>query len=321
MGQLLKIQDYISRYEIDVYRYTGQFIRLKKQHWKKVKADFDSGNISIGVSEEKSQTFKLPENIDKKSKFKSLKMKFPFKKKMEGISASQLEPQTNQEESFLEMTYQQEPQSLEEVKLVFLENIFHFQMKWASSTIREKSFVDPSVMEDQTLRFFLQRFPDTYLILYKPIFLLKKAPIEVDVILLSPTTTWCITMFEGVENTVYLGSKERFWIEKTNESEKKVLSPLINLQRMEKIVKSIYSLHGIDMPIKKVVLNRNGYFDYPSPPNDVQFVEKRNFEAWYTPLRNYISPLKAIQLKAAQTLLNHCDSTYVKRIDWTMDAE
>ena len=33
MAQLLKLQDYISRYETDIYRYSNQYIRFKKQQW------------------------------------------------------------------------------------------------------------------------------------------------------------------------------------------------------------------------------------------------------------------------------------------------
>lgn len=36
MAQIIKLFDYISRYELDAYRYPSQFIRLKKQQWEKV---------------------------------------------------------------------------------------------------------------------------------------------------------------------------------------------------------------------------------------------------------------------------------------------
>ncbi|KHF29248.1 hypothetical protein LR68_02036 [Anoxybacillus sp. BCO1] len=32
MGQLIKLQDYISRYELDIYHYPSEFIRLKKSN-------------------------------------------------------------------------------------------------------------------------------------------------------------------------------------------------------------------------------------------------------------------------------------------------
>ncbi|NLY79377.1 MAG: NERD domain-containing protein, partial [Lysinibacillus sp.] len=37
MAQLVKLQDYISRYEIDLTRYPTQYVRLKRTQWDKVK--------------------------------------------------------------------------------------------------------------------------------------------------------------------------------------------------------------------------------------------------------------------------------------------
>ncbi len=36
MAQLVKLQDYISRYEKDIYHYPAQYIRLKNENWKKL---------------------------------------------------------------------------------------------------------------------------------------------------------------------------------------------------------------------------------------------------------------------------------------------
>ena len=56
--------------------------------------------------------------------------------------------------------------TLEELKKMFIDQFFHFQLKWASSTLREKSYVDPKFLRDTLLRSILQTLPDNYLILY-----------------------------------------------------------------------------------------------------------------------------------------------------------
>ncbi len=239
MGQLIKLQDYISRYEIDMFRYPGQFIRQKRKQW---------------------------------------------------------------EQTTLEKQH-------------FLDHIFDFQMKWASSTIREKSYIDKEFYKDHNLKYFLQRFPDTYLVLYRPIFKLKNAPVEVEIIMISPTTTWLITILEGEENSVFIGSNDRFWIERKGKQDKKVLSPMIELDRMDGIVRTIYSLYDIELPIRKVILNRTGYIDFPLVPFDVDLVEKRKYEEWFTGLRNTSSPLKHMQLKAGNALLQYCHTVCVRRMD------
>ena len=46
MAQLIKMQDYISRYEQDIYRYPTQFAKLKKQQWDKLKAAYNAGELN-----------------------------------------------------------------------------------------------------------------------------------------------------------------------------------------------------------------------------------------------------------------------------------
>lgn len=43
VARLLKVKDYISRYEKDVYHYTSQFNQLKKHNWRKAKQLFEEG--------------------------------------------------------------------------------------------------------------------------------------------------------------------------------------------------------------------------------------------------------------------------------------
>lgn len=43
MAQLVKLQDYISRYQIDLARYPTQFVRLKKSQWERIKRQWELG--------------------------------------------------------------------------------------------------------------------------------------------------------------------------------------------------------------------------------------------------------------------------------------
>jgi hypothetical protein len=48
MAQLIKLLDYVSRYETDLYRYPSQFVRLKKQQWEKMKQHWKNGELHEG---------------------------------------------------------------------------------------------------------------------------------------------------------------------------------------------------------------------------------------------------------------------------------
>jgi hypothetical protein len=316
VGQLIKLQDYISRYELDIYRYPSEFIRLKKTQWEKVKYAWENEMLDAFYPSEQRAQESWEWMEEKKSFFSTLKNWFRRSSAQEEERITEEVKQSSNVEDPFSFSITTEPKTLEDLKTLFLEKVFHLQLRWASSTLRDESIIDKKYYYDEDLKYFLQRFPDTYLCLYKPVFRLKNAPVELEIILLSPIMTWCITLAEGEEDNIVIGSHERFWTELTNGQEKKRLNPLIALNRMEKIVHAIYQLHDIEFPIKKVILNRRGYIDYRHAPQDIELIDKRRYEEWFSTLRSLTSPLKHVQLKAASSLLNYCHSQYCERLEW-----
>lgn len=213
------------------------------------------------------------------------------------------------------------PNTIDELKKMFTDQFFHFQMKWASSTLREKSYVDPKYMRDTLLRSFLQTLPDNYLIFYYPIIRVKKAPVELDIIIMTPTDCICITVLDQEDQAVYIASSERFWVKKVGKTDKKVLSPLIQLNRMEKILEQLFVQSNIEMPIRKVLLTRNGYIDYPGNMYGNQFVDKRKFPEWMQGLKHSVSPMKHMQIRAAQAVLSSVQTTSFHRDIWNTEQK
>lgn len=310
MGQLIKLQDYVSRYEMDLFRYPSQYVRLKKQQWDKLEETWVSGpyhleeapmGVTENLAEKKSETFKRLKNLFNKDRHNQ-----------EDLFLKEEKP----DEFQFSPIFSFKPDTKEDLKQLFLDQLLKFQMKWASSTIYEKSFVDQKYFRDERLKYFLQRFPDTFLFLYEPIFLLKKAPLEMDVIVISPTEVWCLTFLEEENEAVYLGSNDRFWLKRANKIEKKILNPLISLNRMGNIVKQLFGNYQIELPVKKGIICRNGYIDYPTSPFDVSLLEKREYPKWFERQRSQHSPLKHGQLKAAKILLDYCQTSCAKRQEW-----
>lgn len=330
MGQLIKLQDYVSRYEQNIYLYPSRYVRLKKQQWNKLKQAWEHAEDGLF-----SEQFQNPQETfdwleeDKEPFMNKLKglLKIGKKEKEDNDFVPHEEEERTDEDNPNEGTFGFEPifsyrpDNQEELKQQFLDQIFRFQMKWASSTLTEKSFVDKAYYYDEKLKYFLQRFPDTFLVLYAPLFLLKKAPVEVDPIILTPTGAWCISFLEEEDLSVFLGSNERFWIKRSKGVEKKVLNPILSLNRTSKIVQQIFNMHEIDLPIHKAVLCRNGYIDYPALPFDINLIEKRNHDEWFASMRNLRSPLKHMQLKAAQALLQYCQTTSIRRLEWEISED
>lgn len=323
MAQLIKLQDYVSRYEKDIYHYPAQYIRLKKKNWQSVKTAFENGHLLRDFGLIESSPIEEPEQPIKQPVIQLLRGLLKRGKQpdvpTEEENADEFIP-PSEEEAFLN-AFTTEPKTIDDLKVLFLDNLFDFQLKWASSTLWEESRLNRHFYHDGALKYFLQRFPDTYLVLYKPVFLVKKAPVETDIILVSPTETWCISLLEGKEGSVFQYSKERFWNELIGKSQRKVLNPLIGLNRMEQIVRKLYEINNVDFPIYKVVLNRNGFIDCPSAPYGVQMIDKRNYSQWFAQLRQLSSPLKHAQLKAAQALLANSQTASLQIIDEELDKE
>jgi hypothetical protein len=309
VGQLIKLQDYISRYETDVYHYAPEFIRLKKKQWEQTKEQWEAGrrnNAAPAQEETWEWLMETPSLLER------------MKKWFRRSSASEDDagvPGADKNDMAMKAA------NIDELKMLFLEEIFHMQLKWASSTAWYESNVESKFYYNETLKYFLQRFPDTYLCLYKPVFLVKSARVELDVLLLSPTTTWCVTFVEGEKDNIIIASSNRFWTEMTRQGERRRINPVIALQRTEKIVADIYKRYHIDFPVRKAVINRYGYIDDYHSLSGVQCIDKRNYARWFAELRQLTIPLKHVQLKAASSLLRHCCSHYDIRAAWNTDEE
>lgn len=328
MAQLVKLQDYISRYEMNLTRYPTQFVRLKKSQWERVKHQWQSGE-EIPEWEHIDQQ----EDIQESKKRFSLLSKFKFKKQeqeeedIENVDVSN--ELMNQEDDipdeettlFFEPKIVYYPKTLEELKRMFFDQFFHFQIKWASSTLREKSYVDPKFMRDSLLRNLLQRLPDSYLVFYYPIVKVKKAPVELDIVLLTPTECLCITVVEEEDSAVFVGNSDRFWTKKVGKFDKKMLNPMIQLNRMESIISQLFINNEVEMPIRKVLLSRNGYIDYPGAIYNVQFIDKREFPNWMLQIKRSTSPMKRMQMHAAQTILQTVQTTSFNRNIWNVEQQ
>lgn len=315
MAQLVKLQDYVSRYEKDLKRYPTQFIRLKKQQWERTKEEFEKGAFHNNWMDTEEEKIEEPEK-------KSFFSKLFHRNKEESSEIEEVNPISDEPTPlFFEPKIVYEPQTKEDLKRMYLDQLFHFQIKWASSTLREKSYVDPKFMRDTLLRTFMQTLPDNYFLFYYPILKLKKAPIELDIMLVLPTEIVCIVMLEGQNLDAFIGSGDRFWIRKSGKEEKKVLSPMININRMESILLQVFKKEEIDLPIRKVILSRNGYIDYPGSSYNVQFVDSRTYGEWFLSLKNSPSPMKHMQFKAAQAILNLVQTTSYSRSSWDLDSE
>jgi hypothetical protein len=314
MAQLVKLLDYVSRYEQDLSRYPSQYIRLKRYQWERMKTQWESGAVLSEWQQGMQDDLVEP---DEEKWFSPLFRLFGQRR----TELSETEPgdyeieKREEEDNFgFNPNLIHNPSSLEQLRKMYLDQLFHFQIKWASSTLMDKSKVDGRFMRDTLLRSFAQRLPDNYFLFYYPILLLKKAPVELDIIIVTPVECQCITVLESENLAAYSGSGDRFWLKKSGDNESKILSPLIALNRTEKIITSIFNAQEIDFPIRKYLVSRNGYIDHPGTAFDVEIVDRRSYEEWFSGLSKLSVPMKSTQFKAAQSILAVGQTTSISRL-------
>ncbi|MCP8617163.1 NERD domain-containing protein [Salirhabdus salicampi] len=299
MAQLIKLKDYISRYEIDFYRYPGQFIRLKQEKWNKLV------ELWKGEGEQVNTTSAEQEPPPKKNWFQKMVSNWHDREQ----SLDFFKKEERERETTL-------PSSMQELKQYYLDRLLPTQIKWATSTIHEASFMEPGLEYHPQLKYFIQRFPDTFFIMFQPIFLIKQAEIEAETIMITPLEVLCISIVEKAPEYQIEAQAERTWILHRNEEKTKMLSPLVSLKRTENIVKSILHANEIDMPVNKVVLSRSNEIMRKNEPYQTEIVDKTAYHDWFEKMRAYQSPLKHTQLRAGEALLKHCQTTSVKRPEW-----
>lgn len=314
MAQLVKLLDYVSRYENDLSRYPTQYVRLKNSQWQRMKLQWENGA-------DLSDWRQIPEEVEEQpeeGKWYTPLFRLFGNRKEQTEELIEIESHEDGEEETDLFNFNpniiSNPTNLEQLRRLYLNQLFHFQLKWASSTMLESSRLDAKFMRDPLLRSFTQQLPDSFLLFYYPVLKVKKAPVELDIIIITPLECLCITMLEQEDVAAFIGSGDRFWIKKSGERESRILNPLIGLNRMEKILSGIFLAQGIDFPIKKIVASRNGYIDYPSTPFDTKVIDRRTYGEWFDALRKSTVPMKFNQFKAAQSILDNVQTTAISRL-------
>ncbi|ARI76759.1 hypothetical protein [Halobacillus mangrovi] len=84
-------------------------------------------------------------------------------------------------------------------------------------------------------------------------------------------------------------------------------------------MKSVLDTYHLDFPYRKVVLAPELSFQHTFFPYHTDYIGNEQYDDWLKDKRKVKSPLKHKQLKAAEVLLKHSQTTYVKRPAWDVE--
>ncbi|QQK81196.1 NERD domain-containing protein [Salicibibacter cibi] len=297
MAHLVKLEDYISRYESDIHQYPSQFIRLKRERWKRLHRLWAKANQQVGNGLIVEEDWFAEEN--KTVLQQALQ-------KLNGIHKKGTR-ETVKTNTGLDADYEHLiGKSRESLHDFFYYELLQSQLRWASSSSSEVSVADSKYRYDSRLRDILRLLPDNYMIFYYPIFKIQQADIQLDVLLLSPSELYCVTYVEAPANTLFEMSSQRFWREFRSKTEHKRLNPLLSVKRMEDVVRSIFQHKGIDFAVKKAVLMPDALVDDIDFAGNVEMVDHRHYKQWMDKISKHVSPMKKEQFHAAEALLGKC---------------
>src|SRR5690625_3343228 len=224
MAKLIKLRDYISRYELNPFHYPTQFIRLKHDNWQKLLQMWEKENEAELVATQEAE-------IAQQNKIGRFRWN-PFAKKNSKVD----DP----------IAFKRKlPKAENQLRKYFLNQLYPFQLKWATSTLTQVSYTDKKHYFDEQLKYFLQHFPDIYLIMYDPIFSIKNAPVDTDIIMISPVGIEIVSIVKVEPSSTIIVSDERTWTVETEREANKILSPIISLKRTEHIIESILQTYQL----------------------------------------------------------------------------
>jgi hypothetical protein len=286
MAHLVKIHDYVSRYEKNLYHYQSQFIRLKKKRREEKLAAEDHEHFI----EEETAVKQLPEQ-NKKRLFNRWFNK--PKQKQNLIEEEKKEP------SFPLYKVKTAREKMEEYR----EELFSFQLKWASSTVNELSELDPSILDHKLLRYLAEEVPDNYFVFYKPVIHYISAPVELEIIVVGPADVWLTVWLD--QEGIWKEESKRFW-QNSELAGKRYISPHIAMQRMEQAVSQLMLPFAGQLSLKKAVIAKDAFIDEDDDWRRTMYIDKRLFPGWLESIKREPAPVKSQQLKFVSELLSHC---------------
>ncbi len=315
MAQLVKLDDYISRYQLDVYRYSSRYNRLKAERWDRLKNDWNKRKErykSYAYDEIVTSSY----GIETEKRTIGWKRWLPFGKGNNDKKAIREEDRL----SFSE-TFERPISSIEALKKTFHEELYSFQLNWASSTVTEKSYVKKSYVYDPFLAFLVKKLPDTYFLFYYPVFNVRKAQIELDIIIVTPTDIWLLHALPGNNQTIYQPYNDRFWVKNQKPEEEKILNPTIAVNRMKSVVSDVLREKNLTYSIKTAIIAKESFIDLPRKDHRLAIYDKRTFLEWFEPQKKNRTPVKHDQLKVTGAILNQCETNSELRSEFINDWE
>lgn len=208
-----------------------------------------------------------------------------------------------------------EPAAAEKRDPDFYSWLYAMQLDWASSTSDSFSALPQNMQRQDWLKDCLQQVNDLVFFFYQPILVTQSAEVQLNSLILTNDTVWCLTPLHGESYSVFQEENGRRWREIINGGSRTHLNPLIALQRTRRIMSAFLSAHQLDMKVKMVVLAPDSFIEFVPDQFDLELIDRRRKKDWYQQLSRQSLLFKRCQTDAAEQLLEHVKTDASARTD------
>ncbi|RYL93753.1 hypothetical protein EWI07_06185 [Sporolactobacillus sp. THM7-4] len=194
----------------------------------------------------------------------------------------------------------------------FDEWLFTMQLNWATRTAWERSGFPDEIRRMSWLRTLLHEVNDLTFVLYNPVIRIKSASVQLEPLVITSDTVWCVKPLTGEDSSVFQELTPRKWREIRTGTTREWLNPLISLNRTRVIVAAFLDHNKIGMKTRAAVYSPLSYIEFVHSSRTTA-VDIRNAHVWYRELSMHSLMMKSEQILTADALLQACETEAVSR--------
>ncbi|MFT8317287.1 MAG: hypothetical protein ABF651_03295 [Sporolactobacillus sp.] len=191
--------------------------------------------------------------------------------------------------------------------------LFEMQLKWASSTAEEQSQLPEEIEKQRWITELIREVNDLAFFFYRPVFLAKNAEIQLDSLLITSDTLWCILPIFGEEGSVFQEMSDRKWREIRTGGSHERLNPRIALKRTRQVIASFLKNYELEMDLNMVLYAPDSFIEFVEEDRHLICIDRRSKGDWHRELSQQSFLFKRKQFETVQKLLDHCQTEAVRR--------
>ncbi|MTT32539.1 hypothetical protein GMB86_11025 [Terrilactibacillus sp. BCM23-1] len=203
--------------------------------------------------------------------------------------------------------------NIEQLKSAYYKWLFDQQLIWATSTAHFYSENHEDLSRVTWLQFCLSKLNDVTFILYKPVLLMKQTTLQLDSLIITNDTLWCVKPLIGEDSSVFQEINNRLWREMKREESPQFINPFISLKRTKTALRTFLQTQNLSMPIKFLIFAPNSYVEFVHHDTDIEICDSRDKNQLSEKIGRHSSTLKSLQIITTNRLLSKMATTAIKR--------